>query len=184
MGLLLAPVRAIIVAEHWLFPKLGLTRYWSNYKGNTTNIAAFATWIVSMIVGVAVEQAGILHLFFILVPLWIFSTIMYVSLASVMGAKASYPQAAKAEAEETERKRIEATFLKSDRAQTQISIAKVPALSLTAKYISWLALVGCGVIGVSSYATNNVSMATSWMLLPTLIYFVSATYAYITTTQD
>jgi len=68
MGLLLAPVGAIIVAEHWIFQKIGLTRYWSSYKGNTTNMAAFITWIVSMIVGIAVEQAGLLHLFFILIP--------------------------------------------------------------------------------------------------------------------
>ncbi|MEN8770978.1 MAG: nucleoside transporter, partial [Glaciecola sp.] len=82
MGLLLAPVGAIIVAEHWLFNKIGLTRYWSLYKGNQTNMAALITWLVAMVVGVAVEQSGLLHLFFILIPLWIFSTVLYIVLAS------------------------------------------------------------------------------------------------------
>ncbi len=39
MGLTLAPVGAVIVAEHWLFPRLGLTRYWSHYAGLRTNFA-------------------------------------------------------------------------------------------------------------------------------------------------
>lgn len=63
MGLMMAPVGAIIVAEHWLFPKMGLTRYWSQYKGNNTNWAAIITWLTALGLSYLLEQSGVLHLF-------------------------------------------------------------------------------------------------------------------------
>lgn len=179
MGLLLAPVGAIIVTEHWLFPKLGLTRYWSSYKGNTTNVAAFATWVVSMAAGIAVEQAGLLHLFFILIPLWIFSTVMYIVLASAMGAKEKYPEAKAAEVAELKRKKAEAEYLASPEAVAAASVDNSPMIAKVAKYISWGALVACAYMGIMSYVNNDIETITSWLIVPTLIYFVTATYAYI-----
>ncbi|KMT66903.1 nucleoside transporter [Catenovulum maritimum] len=181
MGLLLAPVGAIIVTEHWLFPKLGLTRYWSAYKGNTTNMAAFITWILSMVAGIAVEQAGLLHLFFILVPLWIFATVTYIVLASAMGAKETYPEAAKAEKIESDRKAEEAAYLASVESNEEAANIKVSGLALAAKYISWGALVACLYMGISSYVNQDIATITSWLIVPTLIYFITATYAYIAT---
>ena len=32
MGLMLAPVGAVMVTEHWIFPRIGFTRYWSHYR--------------------------------------------------------------------------------------------------------------------------------------------------------
>ncbi|MDU0352507.1 hypothetical protein RS130_00045 [Paraglaciecola aquimarina] len=179
MGLLLAPVGAIIVAEHWIFPKIGLTRYWSSYKGNTTNIAAFITWIVSMIAGIAVEQAGLLHLFFILVPMWIFSTVMYIVLASSMGAKDTYSKAIVAEKVELERKAAEVQFL-SSRQTEQVSLDNIePMNSKVAKYISWTALLACLYMGIMSYVNQDIETVTTWLIVLTLIYFVTATYAYL-----
>ena len=66
MGLMMAPVGAIIVAEHWLFPRIGLTRYWSQYKGNNTNWAAIITWLTALALSYVLEQSGVLHLFFLL----------------------------------------------------------------------------------------------------------------------
>ena len=178
MGLLLAPVGAIIVTEHWLFPKLGFTRYWSFYKGNTTNIAAFTTWIVSMVVGIAIEQSGLLHLFFILIPLWIFSTLMYIGLASSMGARNVYPNAEKAEKLELERKLVEKEYLASETVQEE-SEDESSLVGKLAKYISWGALIACLYMGVMSYINKDIEIVSSWLIVPTLIYFVTATYAYL-----
>ncbi|RDV25459.1 nucleoside transporter [Alteromonas aestuariivivens] len=179
MGLLLAPVGAIIVAEHWIFPKIGFTRYWSTYKGNTTNVAAFATWIVSMAVGVFVEQSGWLHLFFILIPLWTFSTVMYIVLASLMGAKDSYPQAEAAEQAELARKQEERAYLAKPQADQQELSPKAPLVVKLAKYTAWASLAACVWIGAAAYVTGDISWATDWLIMPTLIYFVTATYAYL-----
>ncbi len=184
MGLLLAPVGAIIVAEHWLFPKIGFTRYWSSYKGNTTNMAAFITWIVSMIVGIAVEQAGLLHLFFILVPLWIFSTLLYLGLASTMGARDTYPEAAVAEQAESDRKAAELTYLKSESSSENMNVNQTPILVKLAKYISWAALASCAYLGIMSYVNKDIETINTWLIVPTLVYFVTATYAYIAQVSD
>ena len=44
-GLLLAPAGAIVLAEHWLFPRLGLTRYWAHYQGKALNWPALVAWV-------------------------------------------------------------------------------------------------------------------------------------------
>ncbi|WP_371193766.1 cytosine permease [Glaciecola sp. SC05] len=179
MGLLLAPVGAIIVTEHWIFPKIGLTRYWSSYKGNTTNMAAFITWIVGMAVGIAVEQMGLLHLFFILIPLWIFSTVLYIALASAMGAKDTYPEAGAAEQTEADRKAAEAQYLQSSATSDATHNKDVPLLANIAKYVSWGALLYCAYMGVAAYMNNDMQTITTWLIVPTLVYFVTATYAYL-----
>ncbi|WP_394171866.1 nucleoside transporter [Thalassotalea litorea] len=179
MGLLLAPVGAIIVAEHWLFPKMGLTRYWSSYKGNTTNLAAVITWVVSMVAGIAVEQTGLLHLFFILIPLWIFSTVLYVGLASAMGAKETYPEARVAEQAELERKEKEAAYLSSPFSAQNVAKNKQSSLVQFAKYLAWAALASCVYLGVMSYVNQDIETIRTWLIAPTLIYFITATYAYL-----
>ena len=179
MGLLLAPVGAIIVAEHWLFPKIGFTRYWSSYKGNSTNWAAFITWIVSMLVGIALETSGLLHLFFILVPLWTFATFLYIGLAASMGATKKFPESAIAEATELSRKQAELAYLASAQASLKAVFSDAPFNALVAKYISWAALTACACLGIMSYATNSIGLVTAWLILPTLIYFITATYSYI-----
>lgn len=177
MGLLLAPVGAIMVAEHWLFAKIGLIRYWSSYKGNVTNWAAFITWIVSMAVGIAVEQMGLLHLFFILIPLWVFSTVSYIVLAIAMGAKESYPAAVEAENAELQRKKAEAEYLAKPVSSSKQAESNTPVLVNIAKYAAWLALLVCAYMGVVSYVNQDVETMTTWLIVPTLIYFVTATYA-------
>ena len=179
MGLLLAPVGAIIVAEHWLFNKIGLTRYWSLYKGNQTNMAALITWLVAMVVGVAVEQSGLLHLFFILIPLWIFSTVLYIVLASAMGAKETYPQAADEIKSENERKAAEKVYLSENAIVEAKQVSNTPVQVVISKYLSWLSLLACVVLGLMSYVNQDIAVVTTWLLVPTLVYFVTATYAYL-----
>ena len=69
MGLMLSPVGAVIVTEHWLFPKLGLTRYWNYYKRNTTNFAAIISWFSALFVAAALNYYLNVHLFFLVVLL-------------------------------------------------------------------------------------------------------------------
>ena len=52
------PCGAIVLAEHWLFPRIGLTRYWAHYQGKALNWPALAAWGGSIAVGLALERAG------------------------------------------------------------------------------------------------------------------------------
>ncbi|NQZ90518.1 MAG: nucleoside transporter [Colwellia sp.] len=180
MGLMMAPVGAIIVAEHWLFPKLGFTRYWSKYKGNNTNIAAMITWLLSLVISYYLVVADVMHMFFILLPIWIFATVAYCSLASVLGAKEVYAQAEKDESLELARKEAEKQYLQDAKlSETKQQKVVLPFLANLAQKISILSLVACFVMAIIAYVNHDIETIRTWLIVPTLIYFVTATYAYI-----
>lgn len=176
MGLMLAPIGAIIVTEHWIFPKIGFTRYWSKYKGNFTNIPAFTTWIVCLLVSYILETTNTLHLFFILIPIWIFATILYTLLAGIAGAKNSYEDSQQAEAKEIERKLKESEFLNDPSRNNKLAKNKSSRLIMLINIISYSSLIACCLLGLMAYIKNDINVVHSWILIPTLTYFVSATY--------
>jgi len=176
MGLMLAPVGAVIVTEHWIFPRIGFTRYWSHYRKNTTNIAAVATWLVSLVLSFYLETSGTLHLFFLLVPIWIFATLLYIALASAMGARDAYAEAADMESVEKQRQTDEKTFLENDALRSAESPTKNTNTGfLIARVTAYLSLAACAVMSVRVYLGSDLDWFRTWLIVPTLIYFVSAT---------
>jgi len=185
MGLMMAPVGAIIVAEHWLFPRIGLTRYWSQYKGNNTNWAAIITWLTALALSYVLEQSGVLHLFFLLIPIWIYSTIVYCLLSISMGAKTKFPESEIAEAAEASRRQEEKTFLDGlSKSSTQVSKEKSTAVVAVASYIAIASLVACLVIGVMAFVNNGDNGLHTPLLIATIIYFITATYVYLANTKN
>jgi len=177
MGLMLVPMGAVIVTEHWILPKLGMTRYWSNYRKNKTNFAAVITWLASLVLAFFLEQSGTLHLFFLLIPIWIFATLTYLLLAGIMGARETYQEAEPAEQAEMLRKQQEKEFLASEVAGTkekeQTSFSMAVRVS---RLISFASLLTCAGLAIAVYTNNNLTSFHQWMILPTVTYFVSATY--------
>lgn len=98
-GLLVVPVGAIVFAEHQLFPKLGLTRYWSKYKNYATSLPAVASWIIGLIFGFGLNFLDVMSFYYLFIPTWFVTIIVYTILASKYGAKESYPEAKKREEE-------------------------------------------------------------------------------------
>lgn len=104
-GLLLMPVGAIVFVEHWIFPRIGLTRYWASYKRLWVSWPALASWGISIAVAIVVHTKGILHyvftsgkpagdLFFLFVPIWLLTAVLYTLFASVAGAREKFPDEA------------------------------------------------------------------------------------------
>lgn len=185
MGLMMAPVGAIIVAEHWIFPRIGLTRYWSQYKGNNTNWAAIITWLTALALSYVLEQSGVLHLFFLLIPIWIYSTIVYCLLSISMGAKTRFKEAEIAEAAEASRRQEEKTFLDGlSKSSTQVSKEKSTIVVSVATYAAIASLVACLVIGVMAFVNNGDSGLHTPLLIATIIYFITATYVYLANTKN
>ena len=85
-GLLLTPVGAIVLTEHWIFPRLGLRRYWAAAKGMRLNHAALLSWALSIALALALERTGALHLFYLFLPVYAFAAGSYILLARAMGA--------------------------------------------------------------------------------------------------
>ncbi|MCU4674148.1 nucleoside transporter [Catenovulum sp. 2E275] len=173
MALLLAPVGAVIVCEHWVLPKLGLTRYWSNYKQQYINKAALISWLLTLLACYLFNSLG-MHVFYLPVVAWFFALFSYLLLASFMGAKANYHKPAKlAEIAELKRKKQEQSYLANQLEQT--TTAKAPkAFSF---YLAILSLVICfGLALAVSFELIMLNNFKQIMIWPTLIYFISATY--------
>jgi len=99
-GILLFPVGAIVIAEHWLFPRLGLRQFWSARKGQLVNWPALASWGlgVAMAAGAWISKKAlgveIVHEFHLAIPVWIATTASYIILAAMAGARARASDAA------------------------------------------------------------------------------------------
>ncbi|MBL4826147.1 MAG: hypothetical protein JKY66_00270 [Spongiibacteraceae bacterium] len=175
MGLVLAPIGAVIVAEHWLFPRLGLTRYWIKYSQRTTNWAALITWGFSLLVAWLLEQQG-LHLFFLLIPVWLCATLTYCVLASMMGAKEAHAeQVAEHENKERIRREDEANYLQQLQDKSVLNRLVKPTKKLQiSRALALASLVVCALMAVVVYCGGALDVFRDWLLLPSLIYFVCA----------
>ncbi|MBU77450.1 hypothetical protein E5N72_03950 [Pseudoalteromonas sp. MEBiC 03607] len=181
-GLLVVPVGAIVFAEHFLFPKLGLTRYWVTYKQLQHSSAAVLSWALGLVFGFTLNAIDIMPFYYLFIPTWIFSIIVYIQLAKRYGAADSYPeQEAELAAFDTRVKEFHAE-----------QAAKEPLFAIDqrgfTKLLSTLAWLSLGVTialatntmffspDISSYEANrtlffNIGFAC------TIIYFATAYWA-------
>lgn len=186
MGLLLAPVGAIIVAEHWLFEKMGLTPFWSRYQGNKLNKAAALTWLIGVLFAVMMERTGLLHLFFLFVPTYLLSMVVYIVLAKHMGAAHPYTVEREVRARElsliAERHEQEArTEALLSNPSTSSATPRLQALCSGIALLS-LALIIIAALRVWFAGPDYIALFAqfkSFAIYPTLLYFVTAT-AWIT----
>jgi len=125
-GLLLMPVGAIVVAEHWVFPRIGFSRGWSSRKGRLVNWPALAAWGLALTGAVWCWQAEVLHLFFLAVPVWIVTTVLYILFAGMAGAREPLPE-------------LEAEAVGTSAAAPVDAGACPPARSPAARRIAWYA---------------------------------------------
>ncbi len=91
-GVILVPVGGIVLAEHHLFPRLGLTRFWYRYKGDKHNVPALLSWAISLLAAVGMILLDFMPYFYIFLPTWLISIMAYTWLAKRFGAGESYPE--------------------------------------------------------------------------------------------
>jgi NCS1 family nucleobase:cation symporter-1 len=96
-GLLVVPVGGIVFAEHTIFPKIGLTRYWAKYQNISRSIPAIATWALALIFGFGLNALDVMSFYYLFIPTWIFSIVIYTLLAKKYGADRDYTQEVAAE---------------------------------------------------------------------------------------
>ncbi|TYK67046.1 purine-cytosine permease family protein [Colwellia echini] len=97
-GLLVVPVGGIVFAEHVLFPKIGLTRYWAKYQNISRSIPAIATWALALVFGFGLNILDVMSFYYLFIPTWIFSIVVYTVLAKKYGADQDYSKYVAAEA--------------------------------------------------------------------------------------
>ncbi|WP_448248519.1 purine-cytosine permease family protein [Thalassotalea agariperforans] len=101
-GLLVVPVGGIVFAEHTLFPKIGLTRYWAKYQNISRSIPAIATWALALVFGFGLNALDVMSFYYLFIPTWIFSIVVYTLLAKEYGADKNYSKEIAAETLEQE----------------------------------------------------------------------------------
>lgn len=91
-GLLVVPVGAIVFTEHMIFPRIGFTRYWASYRQLTHSTPAVVSWGLGLVFGFGLNFLGIMSFYYLFLPTWFFTIILYTILAKQYGAAQQYPE--------------------------------------------------------------------------------------------
>ncbi|MEA1996247.1 MAG: hypothetical protein U9N45_01345 [Gemmatimonadota bacterium] len=78
-GLILMPMGAVIFADFWLLPRLGLKRNFAELTGSPVNRAAGLSWLITLAVAIFLP----VEIFFKGLPGWFIAVILYISLSAV-----------------------------------------------------------------------------------------------------
>jgi cytosine permease len=79
-GLILMPMGAVIFADYWLYPKLGLRQNYAEWKQILFSWPAALTWGGTLLSCWAINQVWGLELFFLGLPGWFIATALYLAL--------------------------------------------------------------------------------------------------------
>jgi purine-cytosine permease-like protein len=181
-GLLVVPVGAIVFAEHQIFPKIGYTRYWSKFQDFAHSLPAVASWGLGLVFGFGLNYLDVMSFFYLFIPTWIFTIIVYTLLAGAYGAKKSYPEA---EAQEEQFNELveeyhenlakkEPVLIKDNTLFSRIlKIIAIAALGIT------LALAGIVLFGSEHESAYELNRETFYLygFICTLVYFITAYWA-------
>ncbi|HDZ04817.1 hypothetical protein LCGC14_0198040 [marine sediment metagenome] len=178
-GLLVVPVGAIVFAEHQIFPRIGYTRYWSSYSNLTFSTPAIVSWGLGLVFGFGLNAFNVMSFFYLFIPTWLFTIVIYTLLAGRYGAKNKYP-----EAEEQEKIRNEKIVefqeekgkLETKQKKDTTLLSKVlKIVSITTLVIT---LVLAGIVLFNSANENlyveNRDIFYRYAFICTIIYFATA----------
>jgi purine-cytosine permease-like protein len=178
-GLLVVPVGGIVFAEHVLFPKLGMTRYWLGYRGLNHSVPAIAAWAVGLIFGFGLNALDVISFYYLFLPTWVVTMAVYILLARRYGAAEKYPEAEAAAQEQDNR--IKA--YQDQQADEAIEIVTdTSALSKLLLFLAGASLILILVLGlvtmfgspdVAAYEANRERFYL-YAFIGTVVYFVTA----------
>ncbi len=183
-GLLVVPVGGIVFAEHQIFPRIGYTRYWSQYRNLTFSTPAIVSWGLGLVFGFGLNALNVMSFFYLFIPTWIFTIVIYTILAGKYGAKNKYPQAE--ENEKLRNQQIEAYQEEKSKLETKpkkdtsLLTKVIQMVSIVALIIT---LVLAGIVLFDSANENiyveNRETFYRYAFICTVTYFVTAYWALL-----
>lgn len=181
-GLLVVPVGAIVFAEHQIFPRIGYTRYWAHYRELTFSTPAIASWALGLVFGFGLNALNVMSFFYLFIPTWVFTILVYTFLAGRYGAKNKYPEAA--EKEKMRNKNI-VKFQEELAEKETVHVKDTSLFTKVLRGVSLLVLLitvalACKVLfGSSDEAIyiKNRDLFYQYAFICTSIYFVTAYWA-------
>ncbi|WP_273444488.1 purine-cytosine permease family protein [Neolewinella agarilytica] len=178
-GLIVVPVGAIVFAEHQLFPKIGYTRYWSKFQDYAHSSPAVISWGLGLVFGFGLNVLDVMSFYYLFIPTWIFTIIVYTLLAGKYGAKKQYPEA---EARERTYNENVELYQQELAASVPPAVKDTSAFSKVLSFLSYAALVvtlllaGNVLFGSQDESTYFSNRETFYFygFICTLLYFVAA----------
>ncbi|WP_232823920.1 hypothetical protein [Salinicola sp. CPA57] len=166
-SILIAPIGAIIAAEHFLLPRLGMRPFWREQVGQRNNLPALGAWVIGIGIAVLLGGSGLLHLFTLFLPTWFAALLAYPALCRFYGV--------------AREKNIDFYSSAYGAPMDQAS----PVNSAPRKHLRnpwYLLALGClvAILVAAGWAwstrdtTAHLDTFHSLIVLPTLIYFVAA----------
>ncbi|OYD07156.1 purine-cytosine permease family protein [Paludifilum halophilum] len=174
MGLILVPVGTVVFTEHWIFPKIGWTRYWAKYKKLNINLPALFSWIIGVVFAVCMDRFQIIHLYFLFVPTWLVTMASYILLSGCFGARETYPE------EEEKEKIIQEKIKQKQKEKAEFHRGQVSGhfeKSInTAGVLALASLIGMLLLAVGVFIGKmDLDLYKHITIYPALFYFVTAT---------
>lgn len=180
LGLAVEGVGAICITEHYIFPKIGYTRYWNMYRKKDVNWAATISWGISILFVIILIFTKPIHQNFWFIPNYIIPMISYIILARFMGAKEKYP---KEEAEELEYQRELQNYV--NHMQPEETEKTVPVVAKVLRIIAFVDLammVGLGI--VCSVGKIDLEFFKTIAFATSLIFFLCNGIAMVMTYKN
>mgnify|MGYP001170199338 FL=1 len=172
-GLLLMPVGAVVFAEHWVFPRIGFARFWATRGGRNVFWPALGAWGLAIAAAVTLEKTGVLHLFFLFLPTWALTIVLYTLFAAAAGARSAAPETADETAAAAPPRAAGAPVAPGrPRRPLEVALGTAALLSLLV-CLAWPAWVLAQ--GAAGYEARHAFLRT-WMIVPTLAYFAAGTW--------
>lgn len=178
-GLLVVPVGAIVFTEHVIFPRIGYSRYWVSYKKLTHSTPAVASWAIGLVFGFGLNALDIMSFYYLFLPTWVVTILVYTLLAKQYGADKQYP-AEKAEMEEYDA--LVETYQEKQAEMESPVVEDTSGFSKLLSFVSWSSLAVTLVLALitmfaspnmDSYLNNRDTFYT-YGFICTLVYFVTA----------
>jgi|SRR5699024_2134655 len=168
--LVVPTIGAIILAEHWIIPKLGGTRYWSKYKGWKVNYTGLLAWGISLVFVIFVSITGLIHSYLLFLPNYLLAMVTYIILALNMGARDDYTQQV-----EEDKKVAEAISIVNEE-ENPIDENNTPPLPTPLKAMKWISYIFLIIMVVlvvftfnGTYSVESMKNVSIWL---TVLYFI------------
>ena len=182
-GLLVVPVGAIVFAEHQIFPRIGLTRYWLYYQKKEKSIPAIASWIIGLIFGFGLNALDVISFYYLFLPTWVLTIVVYTLFSRAYGAKKAYlkeeeelkqwDEKVTEYQEEQYQKEEEQSNHNAPSYQKPLNLIALLSLAVTL-FLAFKTFLGSS--NVEEYEINK-NLFYSYAFACTLIYFVAAYFA-------
>ncbi|WPJ94880.1 hypothetical protein SH580_15730 [Coraliomargarita algicola] len=181
-GLLVVPVGSIVFTEHVIFPRIGFTRYWLTYRKLTHSTPAVTSWIAGLIFGFGLNALDIMSFYYLFIPTWFFTAILYTILAKKYGAAEKYPEQVAADAE---RSKVISAYQDQQAADAPQPITDTSRFTKTLHFLSRTSLAITLLLALSTMFRSpdleaydfNRELFYRYAFLCTIIYFGAAYWA-------